>query len=177
MLSAMHRLPLVALLTLACGCGGAFAVAQKVTIVSGDAIVAADELMDAQRPLLIDRWEREARAAEPTDAEARVAHFSRAAVPLETASTAIDVAARGWRALVAALEAWDAGGGDNASWQRLAMCLAASLSNIAVALQVLNVPIPEVITTAATDLGQFSERMCGTLPASSEVHGTTEVTR
>jgi hypothetical protein len=173
----MTRPFLAVSLALLCGCGGAFAVAQKVTIFSGDAIVAADEVLDEQRPALIARWEQEARAAEPTDEAARIAHFDRASAPLQTASDAVDVAARAWRAMVAGLAAWDAGNGDDASWQRLAMCLAGALANVISGLQILHVPIPEVLATAAAETGQFAERMCGTIPASSEVHGTPEVTR
>jgi hypothetical protein len=170
--------PLLAVsLALLCGCGGAFAVAQKVTIFSGDAVMVADQLIEAQRPQLIARWEREALEAEPTDEAARIVHFERVSAPLQTASDAVDVAARAWRAMVAGLAAWDAGNGDDASWQRLAMCLAASLANVISGLQVMHVSIPEVLAAAANDTGQFAERMCGTLPASSEVHGTPEVTR
>jgi len=176
MLAAMRLLSTLSLVLL-CGCGGAFTVAQRVTVFSGDAVMAADQLIEAQRPQLVARWEREAQEAEPTNEAARIAHFNQASAPLQTASDAVDVAALAWRAMVAGLAAWDAGNGDDASWQRLAMCLAASLANIISGLQVMQVPIPEVLATAATETGQFAERMCGTIPASSEVHGTPEVTR
>lgn len=165
----------LAMCVLLSGCGGALGSAQTATIYTGEAVLSAQLAVADHRAETIAQMQREAREAAPDDEALRLATFDRLVaerrVVLDSAAQAVDVAARGWRALRAVLAAWESGDDAESNWQRTAACVGAAVSNLIVALEASHVPVPAQVAEAASALAQFAENMCGTLPGDWAVGG------
>lgn len=166
----------ITMLLLIClpSCASALDVARTTTIVSGEATLAARDVLEEKRPELVASYAEQARAAYPQDEENRLAEFNRLAQPLLVASRAVDAAVASWRVMVASLLAWEAGDADEPSWQRAAFCIASAVTGVIRGLSTIGVDPPPVLAQAARDLGSFADQVCELVPSGSARGGTAE---
>lgn len=158
------------LLTLALpACASALDVARTTTIVTGQATEIARDTLRAKRPELVAVYRARAETAHPDDREAAATEFLRLGRPLEQASAAVQAALETWRAMAASLLAWEAGVGDQPSWQRVAFCAASSVLALLRGFEALGLDPPEVLARAGRDLAPFADQMCELVPTGSAV--------
>jgi hypothetical protein len=158
-------------LMLTSGCGSALSTATTVSVVYGEAVVVSGRALEAAREPTIERLSAQARAEQPDDADARVARFLELTEPLRSLSSAQDGLEAAYLAMAAALRAWEASVGDEASWQRALACTGASLLRVARGLQAIGVELPAVLATLAQQTVDFAENLCGTGPPTGTATG------